>query len=126
VENEFDEDFMIPKNYESYLPAAADIIKSFVVSPPRRLILDINVHLFEISSNLATVDFSPLTVLGTAALSIPRIDLYVHTGILPSDDTFAQLLASLADSDDIMRAIEKGVLNIQSEATAPDYYVKEY
>jgi hypothetical protein len=126
VENEIDEGFMVPKGYESYLPAAAEIIKSFITSPPQCLILDINLHLFEISSNLAAVDFSPLAVLGAAALSIPRIDLYVHTGILPPDETFAHLLSSLADSDETMRAIEKGILNIQSEATAPDYYVKEY
>ena len=60
-------------------------------------------------------------MLGSAALSIPRIDLYVHTDILPSDVTFAHLLASLADTDDVMRAMEKGILVIHSERTAPDY-----
>jgi hypothetical protein len=39
-----DEGFMVPKGYESYLPVAAEIIKSFITSPPQCLILDINLH----------------------------------------------------------------------------------
>ncbi len=125
MESEFDEDsYCTPKRCESYLQASAEIIALFI-SPPQHLVLDINIHLFSISSNLANVDFSPLAALGTAAMSIPRIDLYVHTGILPSSATLAQLLSSLADYEDVMRSIEKGILIIHSEKTAPDYYVKE-
>ena len=54
-------------------------------------------------------------------MSIPRIDLYVHTGILPSDVTTAQLLSWLADKEDVMRSIEKGILFIHPERTAPGY-----
>ena len=119
VENEHDKDYVFtPKHCYSYLPAVADIINSFV-PPPRHLLLDINIHLFEFSSN---VDFSPLAVLGAAAMSIPRIDLYVHTGIISSDVTHAHLLASLADYDDTMRAIEKDIqIIIHLEQSAPGY-----
>ena len=122
VENEFDEDYIFtPKGCWSYLPAVADIINSFVPSPPPHLILDINIHLFDFSSNLANVDFSPLAVLGAAALSIPRIDLYIHTDILPSNVTLAQILSSLADYEDVMKSIDQGIVIIHSERTAPDY-----
>ena len=121
VENEIDEEgIFTPKRCWSYLPAIRDIINSFI-PPPKHLVLDINLHLFDFSSNLANVDFSPLSVLGAAALSIPHIDMYVHTDTLPSEVTFAQLLASLADHEDVMRAIDKGILIIHSERTAPDY-----
>ena len=95
----------------SYLPATAEIINLFIPSL-QHLILDINIDISRVDSNLAKVDFSPLAVLGTAVLSIPRIDLYVHTDILPSHVTLAQVLSSLRD---ITRSIEEGVLIVHSE-----------
>ena len=121
IENKVEQDrIFTPKRCWSYLPALRDVINSFI-PPPKHLVLDVDIHLFDFSSNLANVDFSPLAVLGPAVMLIPRIDLYVHTDILPSDITFAHLLASLADGDDLMRAIEKGILIIHPERTAPDY-----
>ena len=121
VENQMDEDgTFTPKRCWSYLPAIGEIINLFM-PPPQHLILDIKIHLFDFSSNLANVDFSPLEILGAAALSIPRIDMYVHTDIVPSDVTTAQLLSWLVDYPDVMRSIEKGILIIHSERTAPSY-----
>jgi len=126
MESELDEDSCwTPKRCESYLQASAEIISLFV-SPPQHLVLDINIHLFSISSNLANVDFSPLAALGPAAMSIPRIDLYVHTGILSASATLAQIMSALADYEDIIRSVEKGILIIHSEKSAPDYYVEDY
>jgi hypothetical protein len=116
-----DEDgIFTPKRCCSYLPVIGEIINLFI-PPPRHLLLDIKIHLFDFSSNLANVDFSPLEVLGPAALSIPRIDLYVHTDVLPSDVTSAQILSWLVDYEDVMRSIEKGILICHWERTAPGY-----
>ena len=121
IESEIDEDgIFTPKLCWSYLPAVSDIVTSSI-SPPNHLILDINIHLFDFPSNLANIDFSPLSFLGAATMSIPRIDLYVHTDILPSSVTFAHILSSLADYENVMRSIEAGILFIHSEKTAPDY-----
>jgi len=121
IVNEFDEDgICTPKGCWSYLPAVADIVNSFVPSP-QHLIVDINIHLFDFSFNLANIDFSPLAALGAAALSIPRVDLYVHTDVLPSSVTFSQLLSSLADYEDVLGSLTEGILIIHPERTAPDY-----
>ena len=110
-----------PTTSRSYLPAAAALIVNFLVSPLQHLILDIDIFLGGIPSNLNKVDFSPLAVLGAASLSIARIDLYIHTGVLPDTVTLAQLLSSLEDYGDTMRLIKDGILVIHSEKTAPGY-----
>ena len=101
---------------------AAKIINSFG-SSLQHLILEIDISLTRVTSNLAEVDFSPLAVLGAA---IPWIDLYVHTNILPSTVTLARLLSSLMDYDGIMRSIKEGKLVVHSEKTAPDYVEGRY
>jgi hypothetical protein len=103
----------------SKLSEAAQVINLFI-SPPRHLVLDINLQLNP-ASHITKVDFSPLAVLGTAPLSIPRIDLYVHTGVLSSADTRAQLLSSLGKYDDILRLINGDGLVIHSEEIFPDF-----
>ena len=108
------EELLTRKGTKSYLPATAEIINLFV-SSLQHLILDINIDIYHTYSNLAKVDFSPLTVLGAAALSIPHIDLYVHINILPSHVTLAQLLFSLEDCEDITRSINEGILITHSE-----------
>ena len=105
----------MPKCCLSYLPAAAEAINSFISSPRLgHLILDIDINLSTFS-HFTKIDFSPLAVLGPASLSIPRIDLYVHTGIFPSALTRAQLLSSLGEYEDIVRSIEQGILVIHSD-----------
>ena len=111
-----------PKRCESNLSVAAKITNSFA-SSLQHLILEIDISLAGVTSNLVEVDFSPLAVLGTA---IPWIDLYVHTNILPSTVTLARLLSSLMDYDGIMRSIKEGKLVIHSEKTAPDYVEGRY
>jgi hypothetical protein len=101
----------------SSLPAAAEAINSFIPSL-RHLILDIDIEL-TIFSDFSRIDFSPLTVLGAASRSIPRIDLYVHTGISPAALTRAQFISSLGDYEGIMTSIEEGALVIHSEIAAP-------
>jgi hypothetical protein len=121
IDNEFDEDLIsTPKQCWSYLPAVADIIYSFI-PPPQHLIVDIKIHLFDFNSNLANIDFSPLAALGTAALSISHIDLYIHTDNLPPEVTHAQILSSLADYEDVMGSIMEGTLIIHPERAAPGY-----
>lgn len=71
--------------------------------------------------DLANVNFSPLAVLGAASLSIPRIDLYAHTGKLPAEVIHARLLSSLEKCEDAARAIKEDVLVIHPEETAPDF-----
>ena len=107
-----------PRGNMSYLPATAEIINLFIPSL-QHLILDIDIDISHVYSNLAKVDFSPLAVLGTAVLSIPRIDLYVHTDILPSHVTLAQVLSSLRD---ITRSIEEGVVIVHSEERLAKLY----
>jgi hypothetical protein len=108
------------RSYSSWLPAAAEMIKLFI-SSVQHLILDVDIDLRPSAfSGSINVDFSPLSILGAASLSIPRIDLYVHTGLLPPAITRAQLLSSLGDNEDIVRSIKEGVLIIHAEKTAPD------
>jgi len=102
----------------SCIPASAVAINIFI-SSPRHLVLDIDITLSTFC-DLTLVDFSPLAILGAASLSIPRIDVYVHTGVLPSALTRAQLLSSLEDDENITRAMKEGVLVIHAEKTAPD------
>jgi len=100
--------------------ASAEVINLFISpSSLQHLVLDIKVGLSTLSG-LTKVDFSPLAVLGAVSLSIPRIDLYIHTGTLPSALTRAQLILSLEDNEDIVRSIKQGKLVIHPEKTAPD------
>jgi hypothetical protein len=108
----------MPQYWSSWLPAAAEMTKLFI-SSLQHLIVDVNLN-YASSADLTLVDFSPLAVLGAAALSIPRIDLYVHTNILPPELIRAQVLSSLEEYEDIARAIKDGVLVIHSEETTPD------
>jgi hypothetical protein len=105
-----------PKFHASWLPAAVNTINLF--SSIRHLVLDINLKFFTFP-DLTRFDFSPLSFLGPS-LSIQRIDLYVHTGRLPSALTRAYLLSSLENDEDIVRLIKEGKLVIHSEKTAPD------
>ena len=118
VENDFCDG--TPTTSTSYLPTVGTII-NFFVSPPQHLVLDIDIFLRGKPSNLNKIDFSPLAVLGAASLSIPWIDLYIHTDILPDTVVLAQLLSSLEDYGDVMRSIKEGTLVIHSEKTAPGY-----
>jgi hypothetical protein len=105
-----------PKTRRSSLTAVVQILESFI-SSPQHLVLDIDIRLENIL-NLANVDFSPLVALfGASSLSIPRIDLYVHTGC---NVTHAQLLSLTEDYEDVVRSIEDGVLVIHSEKVAPE------
>ena len=106
-----------PKFYASWLPAAIKTLKSF--SSLRHLVLDINIKFFTFP-DLANLDFSPLAALGATVPSILRIDLYIHTGRLPSALTLAYLLSSLEDYEIVLRLIKEGKLVIHSEKTAPD------
>ena len=103
--------------YYSFLPAAAQIIHSFVTSL-QHLILQIDISLARTAPDLTAVDLSPLAVLGA---TIPRIDLYVHTDTLSSVVTLDRLMSFLAGYDDIMRSIKEDRLVIHSEETAPEY-----
>jgi hypothetical protein len=100
---------------QSWLPAAVGAIKLFTPSL-QHLVLDIDVCEVSTFSVLTEVDFSPL--FGVASLLIPRIDLYIHTGVFPSALTRAQPLLSLEDDEDAVRSIKEGVLVIHSEKTA--------
>jgi hypothetical protein len=84
------------------------------------LAIDINIRHISTPAELSLVDFSPLSVLGAASLSIPQIDLYVHTGMVPPDLTLATLLRSLEVYEDIVRSMKEGVLVVRAEETAPD------
>ena len=112
-----------PTHCVSYLPAAIKAINTFA-SSVRHLTIELDLGVGCLPSYLALVDFSPLAALG--ALSIPRIDLYVHTDTRPPAVTLASLLSSLAPYDDVMKLIEEGKLVIHPEETAPDYLREEY
>jgi len=105
-------------DWTTWLPAAAEAI-SQCISLTQHLTLSINIGL-RTYSDLAEIDFSPLAILGSASLSIPHIDLYVHTGILPSALTRAELISLLEDYEDIIRSINEGVLVIHSEKRIPE------
>ena len=109
----------MPKTCLSWLPGAADVIK-FLTSSTRHLVLDVDINLSGVFSSLDEIDFLPLAILGAASLSIPRIDMYIHTDILPSALTRAGFFSSLADNEDVMRSIKEGVLVIHWEESAPD------
>ena len=89
------------------------------MSSLQHLVLDIDIIL-STSVALTKVDLSPLAVLGSASLSISRIDLYVHTQVLPPAVTYTQLLRSLSEYEEIVKLVKEGVLVIHSEKTAPD------
>jgi hypothetical protein len=75
------------KNHPTHLPSAANVINA-VASSLQHLTIEIELDVRHSASFLALVDFSPLAVLGTApSLSIPRIDLYVHTDTLQATTT---------------------------------------
>jgi hypothetical protein len=106
----------------SFLPAAAKAVNFFVSSSQHlvHLALDVTIRHICTPAELALVDFSPLEVLGAASLSIPQIDLYVHTDILQPDLTHATLLSSLEVYEDVVRSTKDGVLVVHPEETAPD------
>ena len=106
---------LTPKSYLSWLPAAVKTINLF--SSLQHLVLDVNVEFFTFA-DLANFDFSPLEVLGASVSSILRIDLYIHTGRLPSALTLAYLLSSLENDEGLVRSIKEGKLVIHSEKTA--------
>ena len=120
VDLEYENDAL--KFHSSYLPVTAKIINSFP-SLSQHLVLDICIDLtgiqFSNLSYLPDIDFSPLAVLGAASLSIPRIDLYVHTSGLPTAVILARLMSSLEKYEGIMKSIEEGVMVIHSGMTAP-------
>jgi len=120
VDLEYENDAL--KFHSSYLPVTAKII-NFFSSLSQHLVLDICINLtgiqFSNLSNLPDIDFSPLAVLGAASLSIPRIDLYVHTCGLPTAVILGRLMSSLEKYEGIMKAIEEGVVVIHSGMTAP-------
>ena len=101
----------------SNLLAAAEVVTQFL-SSPRRIILDIDIDISTFA-DVTRVDFSPLTVLGAASLLIPRINLYVHAGIMAAI-TSAQLMPWLEAYEDIMRPAEAGVLVIHPGMSAPE------
>jgi hypothetical protein len=105
--------------FMSWLPTAAELVNIFISSSLQHLVLSVKIRILNFS-HFTQVDFSPLAVLGAAAQRIPRIDLYVHTDILPSALTRAQLLSSLEDYEDIIRSIKDGILVIHSEEIAPE------
>ena len=117
--------FPLPRNLQqltiratvSLFPLVAETISLFI-SSIEHLVLDIDVSLR--AHILTDVDFSPLAILGAASLSIPHIDLYVHTDSQPSALTHAQILPSLDKYEDIAKSIKDGVLVVHSEQTAPD------
>ena len=104
--------------YPSWLPVVPEVVNSFI-SSLRHLSIDIRPSHINVSSPLQ-IDFSPLAVLAATSGSIPQIDLYVHTDVLPAPVTRAHVLSSLEVYEDIARLIKKGVLGIHSEKTAPD------
>lgn len=108
---------------DSELPTAALIIDLFIPSSSlRHLILDVEISLGELVWGITAIDFSFLDILGIAAQSIPRSDLYVYTDSMPADMTYNQLWSSLVeDHEDLTRAIEDGILVIHAEETAPDF-----
>ena len=110
-----------PTSFLSYLPATAEIINLFI-SSLQHLVLDININGISASSDLNEIDFSPLDDLGTASALIPRIDLYVRTGISVSALRIRdQLLSTLEDYENIANLIKGGILVIHSEKSAPDW-----
>jgi hypothetical protein len=100
-------------DWTTSLPLAAEAVSQFI-SSTQHLTISVNIGL-RTCSDLAEIDLSPLATLGSASLSIPHIDLYVHTGILSSARTLAELTLLLEDHEDIMRSINQGVLVIHSE-----------
>jgi hypothetical protein len=110
-----------PSHFTSFLPAAAKTV-NFMSSSQHlvHLVLDLTIRHISTSAELALLDFSPLEVLGAASLSIPQIDLYVHTDSLQPDLTHATLLPSLEVYEDVVRSMKDGVLVVHSEVTAPE------
>ena len=100
-------------DWTTSLPFAAEAISQFI-SSTQYLTIIVNIGL-RTYSDLDEIDLSPLAILGSASLSIPHIDLYVDTGILPSALTRAELICSLEEYEDIIRSINEGVLVIHSE-----------
>ena len=98
----------------SWLPVVPEVVNLFKPSL-RHLSIQIWV-----ASSLTRINFSPLSALGPACQSIPRIDLYVHTGILAPSVTHAHVLSSLEVYEDLARLIKEGVFVIHSEEIAPD------
>jgi len=98
---------------------AAEIINFFNPSL-HRLVLDIDID--PRFRETPKIDFSPLAALGAASefVSIPRIDLYVHTGILLPDLTQAHLLSSLGVNEDVLKLIKEGTLIVHQDKTAPE------
>ena len=103
---------------DSDLSAAALIIDSFIPSSSlRHLILDVEIRLGELVWDIDDIDFSFLDILGIAAQSIPRIDLYVYSH--SADIPYRELWSSLVEGHEaMMRAIEDGILVIHA---APYY-----
>jgi len=63
-----DENSPNPNLYQSWLPAAAELIRLFIPHSPRHLVLDIS---FVQIADLSSIDISPLAVLEAASVSIP-------------------------------------------------------
>ena len=93
--------------HPSCLPVVPEVVNSFI-SSLRHLSIDITVSHTN-ASFLTEIDFSPLAVLAATSGSIPRIDLYVHTDVLPASLTRAHVLFTLEVYEDIARLIKEGV-----------------
>jgi hypothetical protein len=89
-------------DWTTSLPLAAEAVSQFI-SLTQHLTISVNIGL-RTCSDLAEIDLSPLAILGSASLSI---DLYVHTGILSSACTLAELSLLLKDHKDIMKSIKE-------------------
>jgi hypothetical protein len=107
-------------DWSDSLPPAAEAISQFTSSAStQHLTISVNIGL-RTPSDLAEIDLSPLKILRSACLSIPHVDLYVHTGILPSALTRDEIFLSLEDKEDILRSIDEGVLVIHLEKRIPE------
>ena len=109
----------------SYLPTAAKILKT--ASSLQQLTIEIYVD--PSWTNLDTIDLSCLTVLTESSGRLHHIDLYIYTGSPQRRINHSIVVSLLAVHEGLMELIERGVLVVHPEETAPtlsrSYIAKE-
>jgi hypothetical protein len=98
-------------NFFSCLPAAAEILKTASL-----LHVTIDIWIDSNIGSLSNINFLPLTALAESSASFRHIDFYIHSRM---EITHSEVVSLLARYEGLRKLIERRVLVIHVQETAP-------
>ena len=110
-----DDDYTLTFDRRSYLPKAIEILET--ASSLHQLTIEIYVDPF--GAELENISLSPLRALAAPSACFSHIDLYIYTGSPWCPVTQTIMNSLLAKHKGLMKLIERGVLAVHPEETAP-------